>query len=704
MSGEVLLARFVAPARRQAAIDLALRWSPPILLAALAGGRWGGPGWAAGLLLIGALLLAVVIARSTGRFDRTWLVRRLDTRERELEDSAGLLFAPPRSPLEQLQRDRIAARLAAIAPEALADRWRWRATGLVWAAALIPAALILFWPDSRPPAERPAPVPRTPAFGPPRLVDGRLRIVPPGYTCLPARTATTLNARAPVGSRIEWSLAFAPTPRGAALHLADGQQVPLAAAAGRWRGALRLDRSMLYRVVPAGAAALPPLHRLEAVADAPPQVRVVEPTGGLVLVRPGQRGWRVTFEARDDHGVDATARLTVTVAQGEGENVTFRERSLLLRGAGDPRRRRFVANLGLAAFGLQPGGDMVAQLTVSDRRSPGPQIVRGTGVILRWPAALPAQASGLELMTKRVLPAYFRSQRQVIIDAEALLARRRRLSSDAFLQQSDQLGVDQAALRLRYGQFVGEEAADAPRRPPLPTADAENTPPPEEHSPGDGHDHPEPATAPAPVFGQIENATAQFGHAHDVPEAATLTDDGTRSTLRAALNEMWQSELHLRQGAPQQALPFAYRALALIKQVQQATRIFLARVGPQLPPIDLARRMTGKRDGLQSRAAALDPLATVDAVPAAAWRALAAPATPVSLSPVEQWVRQHATRLADPLTLLAAIDSVRNEPGCQRCRTALRGQLWAALTRPPADVLRRGDGGITGRRYLNGLR
>jgi hypothetical protein len=37
---------------------------------------------------------------------------------------------------------------------------------------------------------------------------------------------------------------------------------------------------------------------------------------------------------------------------------------------------------------------------------------------------------------------------------------------------------------------------------------------------------------------------------------------------------MWSAEGELRQGRPEQALPFAYKALGFIKQVQQAERIY----------------------------------------------------------------------------------------------------------------------------------
>jgi hypothetical protein len=171
---------------------------------------------------------------------------------------------------------------------------------------------------------------------------------------------------------------------------------------------------------------------------------------------------------------------------------------------------------------------------------------------------------------------------------------------------------------------------------------------------------------------------------------------------------MWQSELHLRQGRPDQALPFAYKALGYIKEVQQASRIYLARVGPELPPIDESRRLTGKRDGLARRELAIAPATTGDAVPAAAWKALeeAAEGTKGAapdLDALQRWLRDNETRVADPLSLFAAIDAVRGDPACLACRQRLRERLWPVLARPPARVQRRATD-AAGERYLDGLR
>jgi len=417
------------------------------------------------------------------------------------------------------------------------------------------------------------------------------------------------------------------------------------------------------------------------------------------MMQSGQRSWRIVFEAADDYAVDPLARLTATTAIGEGENVRFAERTQSVRGTGDPRRRRFTIDLPLGAYGLVPGSDLVAQLTVADTRSPGPQVVRGPGVILRFPSPKAAEAEGLDLMAKQQMPAYFRSQRQVIIDTEALIRQRRSLSADEFLVRSDTIGVDQRLLRLRYGQFMGMEAEETPK-PPLPTADSEEPAEPEHHD-GDGHDHGEAPTS--PVFGDLGNVLADYGHTHDESEAATLLDPGTRDLLKLALDAMWEAEVNLRTGKPEAALPFENRALDYIKRIQQATRIYLPKIGTRQPPIDMARRLTGKREGVVGRGAQLTPFVIEDAVPATAWRALAQPGA-IDLGGLEAWVRSNSARLADPLAVLAAIDAFRGAPGSQALREKLRGQLWTVLTRPPSQVRRRGDGGALGRRYTQGLR
>lgn len=703
MSHELNFADWIRPARRRAMTDTGLVWSPLLLVCAALGWRLGGIGLVAGVLLVGGIALTFVARHAANRLDRGWLVRRLNASEARLEDSAALLFAKPDlAPFERLQAERIAARIDAVDPAILADNWSRRSIAAAWIVGAIALAVTLLWPE---PAPAPPPLTRAgqdeaDAPGDPRLTGYRVKVIPPTYTRLPPRYAQNLDIRAPQGSQIEWTLAFSPQAKSAALQLVGGQSVPLRLAGEGWAGSLRLDVPSLYHLNAQGKQITRAPHRLEPITDEPPQVQVIEPASGLVMISPGQRRWRVVFEASDDYAVDPLARLTLTTAIGEGENVSFSERSRTVTGAGDPRRRRFFIDLDLAAFGLQPGSDLVAQLTVADTRSPGPQVVRGSGVILRWPAPVPASAERLELMAKQTMPAYFRSQRQIIIDTEALIKQRGKLSVDDFLVRSDTIGVDQRLLRLRYGQFVGMEAEEAAPRPPMPTSDKDAPAAPDHHD-GDGHDH---GDAPeAPVFGGLGNITAEYGHTHDESEAATLLDPDTRALLKSALDAMWEAELQLRSGQPEKALPFEIKALDFIKKVQQASRIYLPRIGSTQPPIDMARRMTGKRAGIVAGRADLTPFTIEDAVPATAWRALSG-AGAIDLAGLDSWVRGNSSRIRDPLSVLAAIDGLRAEPASRARRETLRGALWIVLTRPPAQVRRRDDGGAVGRRYTQGLR
>ena len=681
---------FTAPVRTRAAADVAAVGVPLAIVAVLAAWRFGGLAAAILASLASLALVAGVAYLRTRRYDARWLVRGLDARRHDLEDSADLLFVggAALTPLQRLQRERLLDRLAAQAAPDLRPAWSTGMIAAAWIAGALGVAALLWRPADAPVALAPSAEGLPAVPGVPRLTGQRLRIVPPGYTGLPARTLATLDARAPEGSRLEWTLAFAPQPSGAALAFHDGARLRLTRGEG-WRAGMTLTRSTLYRVVPVGTDRQPPLHRLDAIADQPPRVTSKQPT--LQLVAAGQRVWAPAFDATDDYGVVARASLRITLAQGDGENVTFRERNIAIAGGGAPRARRFVPRLSLAEVGFGGVGDLIVQLTVSDARG---HVVRGPSLILRRPSPKVDAGTGLDGAVKKALPAYFRSQRQIIIDAEALLKQRRALPADTFVQRSDTIGVDQRLLRLRYGQFLGEQSEGASVA--LPTSDAEQADKPAE----EGHDdHPGPAAT--PKVGDGSSVLADYGHTHDESEAATLLDPGTRTTLRQALDQMWQSELHLRQGDPAGALPYANRALRFIKQVQQATRIFLQRTGNAQPAIDEKRRLTGKRDGLAGGSLTVAPPVPDTIEPAATWRALAMPGA-VRLDGLDRWLRGGGD-VPDRLALAAAIDELRTTPACATCRATLRALLWQALPRPVPRVARRESADADGRRYLDAL-
>jgi hypothetical protein len=667
--------RWLNQARRREVIIVVAAGLPVMAAAFAVCWRFFSSVYAAMLLAVSAAILAYLLWRRLRCMDTGWLIRRLDELP-VLENSADLLLSTqtPEPRLAALQQQRVLQRLASLPEQDL--RRPFPAVGI--ALALLLSAALAATAYFRPPSQDGGTAKGTPAAAsaakvPVKLVDARLRIVPPSYTGLPVRTETGLPAKFPEGSRIIWQLRFAPQPTQANLQFFNGSVLPLRRDGDVWTADVVIAASDVYRFVIPGQTSPNPWQRLDAIPDRTPQWRVSLPDRSLSLVSSGQRSWSLQMEAEDDYGL-ADADMDIQLAQGSGENIQFKSISRPLSGQGSPTRRRYSAVLDLAALGMQVGDDLIVQFRVSDRRRPQANTAVSAAYILRWSAEDAYEASGVEGMLKKVMPAYFRSQRQIIIDTEKLLAEKKKTSREQFEIRSDTIGVDQRILRLRYGQFLGEET-EAPEPP------AEGV----QHSDDDGHDHGG-GSGKAPV----KSATAsdqsileEFGHTHDIPEAATLLDAGTKSLLRSALNEMWQAELHLRQAEPAKALPYAYRALAFIKKVQQAERIYLARVGPDLPPIDESRRLSGDRSGFKAPADMLRAAEREDAPLLLFWRSLDAAGSP-DTADLKRWMADHGDRLPDALGLKVALAEMESRPDCRSCRDAVKALLWPVLARPPS--------------------
>lgn len=745
-------------AARNRASGIVLALALPLAMAAVfATWRWFGSTHAALAAAISAASTTALLWHRLRRLDREWLARRLDATRPELEDSSRLLLHDgARTRLQRLQKQRIGERLQTVPAVYVQPAWPWRALALSMLASGGILALALAWQGpvgapvsdggNRPTDERPA------TAGPARIITSQIEVVPPDYTGLPARSGPGLDASAPEGSSLRWELRFEPQPETARLQLLDGETLELQRLGDAWVGGLRLEQSTLYRVETNGAGpADPRMHRLDAVVDDAPRVRVLQPEQNVVYALDGQTEWELVFEASDDHGI-GEAELVLTLAQGSGEIVDFTEQRRTLAAdevleSGGPVRQRYATTLDLEALGVGPGDDLVARMEVLDNREPDPQPGRSASVVLRWPPPTMGDVAGFDGLMQRAMPAYFRSQRQIIIDAEALIAKREGLEQGRFSERSNDIGIDQQLLRLRYGQFMGEEAeggelghdhdhdhapapqaeatADAPEAPEQPRVfnplfadsaahehdhdhdhDGDHD---HAHGGDDEHDHGQEDTANAPGsrFGDADDIVARYGHMHDIPEAATLLDPQTRETLRGALRAMWASEGALRMGAPDDALPHAREALELIQEVRQANRIYLARVGLELPPIDESRRLSADLDGLSDRD---DPIeaATGSSEPLLALWAAAQAHVPeaerqAAMKDAAGWLLDNRAQLDDPMALLGAIDALQRVPACVECAVALRAALWPQLALPAARVKLRNGMDEAGARYLQRL-
>lgn len=695
--------------RRRLAIVLA--FGVPVALAIAALGMRTLPWF--GALAVCVFVCAAVAActyRALRVLDRTWIARRLDAMWPDMEDSAALLTSDSaaQSGLAQLQRARLEHRLGNAAAPDIRAPWPRRALALALAGATILFVCALLWSayePSRPARSASDSTARETTTT--RLDRIRIDIAPPAYTGIAAYNGPSLDARAPQGSVLRWRLRFEPSPTAANLVFHDDTRVELRRDGGDWIGERVLDESALYRVVLEGAPPLadPRLHRLDAIADAAPEIRVTEPDRTLTLLDADQLSRDIRVEVSDDYAI-GDAQLVITLAQGSGEAIRFSERNVMLQpeDGGDARHHRYRHTLDLGTLGLTQGDDVILRVIARDTREPAPNTTRSAAFILRWPAPPSKDSAGMEGIVQDTMPAYFRSQRQIIIDSEALIAERPALDEDTFVSRSDALGVDQKILRLRYGEFLGEEfeTRSGPASAiPDDAASAEDPADQPETATLPEHDHHDAEAAPA-GFGNADGIMAEYGHTHDHAEAATLLDEPTKAILRTALDNMWQAEGELRLGKPDSALPFEYRALEAIKQVQQSTRIYLARVGLELPAVDEERRLSGDREDLTDRRTPLGAADPRDAIVAAIWNQLGGSATP-DWDAFATWLGDNTARVPDALGIIAALDEARGDPACDSCRESLRRLLWPLLPTPATAVELRERPDAMGRAYLDAI-
>ena len=271
------------------------------------------------------------------------------------------------------------------------------------------------------------------------------------------------------------------------------------------------------------------------------------------------------------------------------------------------------------------------------------------------------ESTALPMLAK---PESLRSQRQIIIDTEQLIADMKAKASLApatVRSRSEAIAADQGVLRRRYGKFLGEESTLFEAK--------------EEHHEEGAEEHKEEGA---------KGIIAEYGHAHDEAENATLFDDATKKILRRALSAMWTAERELRAIKPKAALAPEYTALAAIKQLQQADRIYVHKTAFTPPPLKEELRMTG--DVVGTKSYQREQAGPSDAIPADLKNLLQALSGDAALPALwsrtaQDWIRERITNDEKRLEAQKAVQDVAD--GCNACRPVLRAWLRGAITDAP---------------------
>ncbi|MFC5412627.1 hypothetical protein ACFPMF_25100 [Larkinella bovis] len=458
-----------------------------------------------------------------------------------------------------------------------------------------------------------------------------LRVQPPAYTGLPTNESADLNAVAVSGSQLRWQVTFS-DPARLSVRLANsrGEERAFKKNASSFEYRDQLISSGIYALkaywkAPRGNDSLvyqSDFYRLEAQPDLAPKIQPDSKEIYQFHFLKDDKNLRVSARISDDFKVQQ-AYIIATLARGSGENVKFREVKFPLPQT-HFKDAQLAKTIDLKALNFAPGDELYYYWAAIDNKQPEPNFAKSDTYFVVYKDTAKVEEAELATMAVNIMPEYFRSQRQIIIDTEKLLARKKKISAKEFKSISNEIGFDQKVLRLRYGQYLGEEFENsigghdlAPEGNVLEgfihkhdTEEEKNEPKPfafkqiekaesqqkkELPAPGQ-HDHGHEAGKPGaensdPVAALME----QYIHSHDDAEANTFYEQSTRSLLKMALEQMWQSELHLRLYEPEKALPFENKALVYLKAAQHKARTFVKKSGYDPPPIkEKETRLTGE--------------------------------------------------------------------------------------------------------------
>lgn len=487
-----------------------------------------------------------------------------------------------------------------------------------------------------------------------QLIDANITVDPPAYALgihgYQSNQPQPLDAQILAGSEVHWQLTFSsqnpPQNQHYSLQMSD-ENLPLTRLPdGRYTLSKVVHRSSIYQVLDHQQRIIA-LHSIKVIADTPPKITFLRHQATITEIQTKSESIEPTLSTQvqisDDFGL-SKVEILASVAKGSGEAVKFRDSvftfdtvSTVNNTDNDDGMQLHSKEWNLTALGMEPGDELYFSVKAWDNREAQPQLTQSSTKIIRW-LDEDVESVFSEGAVIDNMPAYFKSQRQIIIDTKALIARRNQLSQrdklgsgekldsgdkyhqhsalseQEFNQTSQALGVAQADLKHKYGQFVGDEVSgitrsmedgDSQHQDEKHDEHASN----EEH---EQHDEDDEHAAEGHAAHQHEGehdstqdksgyqtAIEQFGHAHGETDVAIFKTQGgieqnPRVMMKRAIGYMWQAESQLRLNRPLDALPYEEQALIWLNRAKKAERIYVKRLGFEPPPVTEKRRYQGE--------------------------------------------------------------------------------------------------------------
>jgi hypothetical protein len=548
-----------------------------------------------------------------------FLIRHLNNRYPQLQASADLLLADEStlSLIQKIQLARVQSQLQLIYPEIKLPHQLRIASLTLLGSVAISALLMAFQSASKKETDELVNQVQATAADPQaaRLNSLQVTITPPAYTGLASRKAEDANLNVQQNSKVVWSAKFS-TAVQAWLVFSGRDSIALTEQGKVYTAQKIISEAGFYQLAwnSLGKTVYTDFFKIEVIKDQAPQIEITNLEQFTRLKQTDSWSVPVKTNLRDDYGL-TDAQIIATVSKGSGESVKFREEKLRFSSPQTISGKQVAANLtmNLHTLGLEPGDELYFYVEARDNQQPTSNYNRTETYFIAIQDTTQYQTVDEDGLGVDLMPEYFRSQRQIIIDTEKLLKEKKKVSIQQFKSTSNELGYDQKVLRLRYGQFMGEEFEDQIGGGVLSPDELENETAEEtakrmshqhdtenEHNlveqkkpVADNHNHDDE---------KAENPLAAFAHQHDDGEVATFFIESMRTKLKAALTVMWDAELYLRLYEPEKSLPYQYTALKLLKEISNDSRIYVHRTGFEPPPLKEEKRLSGDLTEINSAA------------------------------------------------------------------------------------------------------
>ena len=526
------------------------------------------------ILIISVLLIYFLLVKKISEDDVT---KFLNQAFPELQESTHLVLKPYNSlnVLEKLQVKKVEHKLNNNFPSPPVVKKKIKTSSLILAIALIASFALFIIPFKHGQKLSGANSlgnitnPDKPETKLPQVEAVRIKITPPAYTRKGRGEQDRFNIVAEEDADVNWTIITTIKVNDVQLIFNDKSVLHLKKINNeqtKWLARKPVKSSGFYQVKIAGN--LSELYKIEMIKDQPPVIIIQSPKPNTIIEFGQPQKVTINVSLSDDYGIDSSS-INATTASGSGEAVKFKEQQLPFSNFKNGNRKyQLQKQIDLAALGMQPGDELYFYVKAKDTYH---QEKRSDVYIIRMEDT--AQLMSIEGLVNGVdlKPEFFRSERQIIIETEQLIKDKDTISVEVFNKKNSDLGIDQKLLRMRYGKFLGEE---------------------NESEIGEDHDHHSAQSDPAD-FNNADKILDQYSHKHDNAEDATFFDAKTKKQLLAALTEMWNAELQLRTYKPKEALPFEYKALRLLKDLQQQTRAYVAKAGFKTTPLKPETRLTG---------------------------------------------------------------------------------------------------------------